>query len=382
MASVHPPQSGQYGDSQTSGESGPREIDKVRAAIKAHHQRQLPPLARRVIGSGPNQGKPEMFKVLSIDGGGIRGIIPLKILSALEERMRQHGASPKLSDHFDLMAGTSTGGIIALGLASRNGHTAQSLLKLYTTRSKEIFVPNPNWSYWNYAPTFVQKYGAQLLNTHPRYTHKGIGKVALELYGEQLLGNATTNVLVPAVDVTESSAETVYFTNRNFQSSRHAMARVACATSAAPTYFPRQVIKNRQYVDGGLTVNNPAQVCLDFAQKEHISDDKVNIVALGTGFADVEGIGGAPENHSLLYMGKIIYPTISTTASTDVDNKLKERLGNRYWRISPKFTEAKPMDSTDQVYINELCNIGDQQVRENREKIEGIASMLLRGTDG
>ena len=80
------------------------------------------------------------FKILSIDGGGIRGIIPAKVLYHLEEEaIKKDGADARLCDYFDLVCGTSTGGIIAIGIAL--GMPAKDILKLYQENAKRIIPP-------------------------------------------------------------------------------------------------------------------------------------------------------------------------------------------------------------------------------------------------
>ena len=84
------------------------------------------------------------FKILSIDGGGIRGIIPAKILYHLEEEaIKKDGPNARLCDYFDLVCGTSTGGIIAIGIAL--GMTAKDILKLYQENAGAIFSNKSLW---------------------------------------------------------------------------------------------------------------------------------------------------------------------------------------------------------------------------------------------
>lgn len=78
-----------------------------------------------------------MFKILSIDGGGIRGIIPAKILALAEQELQRTGQANRICDYFDLICGTSTGGIIAIGLAL--GMPASEILSLYRDHAREIF---------------------------------------------------------------------------------------------------------------------------------------------------------------------------------------------------------------------------------------------------
>lgn len=83
-----------------------------------------------------------MFTILSIDGGGIRGVIPATFLALLEEQLKREGKAAKTSDYFDLICGTSTGGIIAIGLAL--GMPAAVILSLYRDHAAEI-LPHPWW---------------------------------------------------------------------------------------------------------------------------------------------------------------------------------------------------------------------------------------------
>ena len=78
-----------------------------------------------------------MFKILSIDGGGIRGIIPAKILALAEEELKRNNHACRICDYFDLICGTSTGGIITIGLAL--GMPAYEILSLYRDNAKIIF---------------------------------------------------------------------------------------------------------------------------------------------------------------------------------------------------------------------------------------------------
>jgi patatin-like phospholipase/acyl hydrolase len=131
-----------------------------------------------------------MKKILSIDGGGIRGLIPALVLAEIETR-----TGKAVADCFDLIAGTSTGGILALGIARDDGsgrprYAAKDLAGIYQTRGKEIF----SRSLWK---------GAVSLGglADELYSHKGLDAVLDEYFGNEPLGAALTHTLIPSYDI-------------------------------------------------------------------------------------------------------------------------------------------------------------------------------------
>jgi hypothetical protein len=140
-----------------------------------------------------------MKTVLSIDGGGIRGLIPALVLAEIETR-----TGKSVADCFDLIAGTSTGGILALGFArgdgsGRPGYTAKDLAGIYQTRGKEIF----SRSLWKGA-TSLGGLADEL------YSHKGLDAVLEEYFGNEPLGAALTHTLISSYDI--QNRQPVFFT--------------------------------------------------------------------------------------------------------------------------------------------------------------------------
>lgn len=313
------------------------------------------------------------FKVLSIDGGGIRGIIPLKVLVALE------GIIGPLSQHFDLIAGTSTGGIIGLSLAgSVNELRAADILDLYETRSNEIFVENPYKSTHNIAAQFINTLGIgrdQLLRTlidYPFYSQSGIDKLAAEIFNDLLMKDTRTNVLIPSVDV--SHLRTHCFTNRTIKDAFLSIRDVAAATSAAPTYFPYKIIDGKKYVDGGLSCNNPAEQAFWYTIKNRIPMESSYIFSLGTGFDDIDEMNSA--SHNRLYWAKRIFPTINTSLSNQIDENLSAVFGGRYLRLNPRLSRSIELDDHSPNTISELLESGNQLVEDAVDKIRGMAQIL------
>lgn len=209
------------------------------------------------------------FRILSLDGGGIRGIFPAAFLAGLEERFLG-GAS--IADYFDLIAGASTGGIIAIGIGA--GLTAAQLRDIYIERGSELF--NPNWRYLNnLLRLFVAPYKAETL--------EGIMQ---DVLGDRLFGESQTRLCVPSF---EGKYSEVYV----FKTPHHPdfredwnekMTKVAVATAAAPTYLRPVEEGGYTFVDGGVWANNPVMVGLvDALSCFDVRRDQVRILSLGCG---------------------------------------------------------------------------------------------------
>ena len=223
----------------------------------------------------------KLIKILSLDGGGIRGVVSALILQEIEKRLshRKH-----LSECFDLMAGTSTGGIIVLLLNTPDSHrkpkySASDVVSLYKNLGSAIF--NPSW--WHYLTTFNGW-------LREKYSSDTLEKNLQELYGDCRLQDALTNIIIPAYEM--SKDDNIFFKSDKAQ---HDLARdfyfkdIARATSAAPTYFkPAQIqdiSRQQKYtlIDGGVAVNNPTMSACVHALKLFGRDNKFLVVSIGTG---------------------------------------------------------------------------------------------------
>jgi len=198
-----------------------------------------------------------LFKILAIDGGGIRGIIPATVLMEIEKQ-----TGKRVAELFDLIAGTSTGGILAVGLArpgpdGRARYTAGDMRELYLRKGAAIF-PQPGFpkSLWNSAKRpFTEKYAA-----------KGIESVLQKYFGDSRLKDSLSNLLVTSYEI-HLRQPWFFRSDRARQDPEYdfPLWEVARATSAAPTYFPPAQIPrsganqpNWMLIDGGAYANNPA----------------------------------------------------------------------------------------------------------------------------
>ncbi len=224
------------------------------------------------------------FKILSIDGGGIRGVFPAKYLSNIETRLKEEGYSGKIYEHFDLICGTSTGGILALGLAL--GIPSNELLSLYFENSKKIFPRSINF----------------LLRR--KYSRKSLDKLIKEKFKNAFDGKSNprikdlkTRVCITGYDI-ENATPKVYKTPHSdkYKIDKHRLVyQVALSTAAAPTYFSPfngeyTIIDSETIetfpltVDGGVFANNPTLIGIIEAHKGlNIPLEDIEVISIGTG---------------------------------------------------------------------------------------------------
>ena len=229
------------------------------------------------------------MRVLAIDGGGIRGLIPALVLAELERR-----AGRRVFELFDLIAGTSTGGIIACALCAPDPLPAERVAAIYEEEGPAIF-DRSVWQRIRSAEGLLdEKYDAGALDR------------ALERFlADKRLADAAPELIVPAYDMTEPGP--FFFKTRNARERRREdfpLTVVARATAAAPTYFEPLPVRGRALVDGGVYAVNPAMSAFAEVLRFQPSAEVV-LLSLGTGqrtrsrrFADVDdwglvGVGAA-----------------------------------------------------------------------------------------
>lgn len=215
------------------------------------------------------------YRILSIDGGGIRGVFPAAFLARLQEHLDH-----PIGRYFDLIAGTSTGGIIAIGLGL--GLPADAILKLYEQRGRKIFgQQHGGFRGW------LDRQSRNLLRlVRPKHASEPLYEALKSALGTRVLGESRTRLLIPAW---HPLLERVYIYktahHARFESDHQELALdVAMATAAAPTFFkPHLTQSSIALVDGGVWANNPVGV----AAVEAIGllgwpSNRVKILSLGT----------------------------------------------------------------------------------------------------
>ena len=210
------------------------------------------------------------FRILSIDGGGIRGVFPAGVLADFEATL---DAGASIVDYFDLVAGTSTGGILALGLGT--GKSAHEIRDLYMHRGPQIFPPA-----WDNALGQIWKFiRNNFVNAaFHRYNRFALERTLQEFFGEKLLGESKVRHVIPSFDGRFSEVflfKTCHHADYE-QDWRRKMVEVALATSAAPTIYRALDTGGFRLIDGGVWANNPlilavieALVCYDVPPGAH-----------------------------------------------------------------------------------------------------------------
>lgn len=242
---------------------------------------EIPP--RRSSGTLAQRRKPlpwpqaRDFRILSIDGGGIRGIFAAAFLADIEERFLD-GSS--IAEYFDLIAGTSTGGIIALGLAS--GLTAGDVRDLYVNRGHEVFPPGEGSALGS-----AERWFGQLSQyVKYRYDRSALERVLQDTFGERRFGQADTRLCIPSMDGRYGEPyifKTPHHPDYRLDACEY-MVKVSLATAAAPTYFRPYEAGGYIFVDGGVWANDPIMVALvDALTCFAVSRDCVRILSIGCG---------------------------------------------------------------------------------------------------
>ncbi|MEO8664005.1 MAG: CBASS cGAMP-activated phospholipase [Ignavibacteria bacterium] len=319
-----------------------------------------------------------MKKILSIDGGGIRGILPARLLHEIEKRVKK-----PVSEIFDLIAGTSTGGILALCLASpdENGkpkYRAIDVLKLYEEEGRKIFNKSP----WRSAMSLGNLVDA-------KFPIVGIEEV-LELYlGETKLSEALTSVIIPCYEIEQRMP--FFFKSRKAKENPdydYKMKDVARATSAAPTYFQSKKLKASPpidyfaLIDGGVFANNPSMCAYAEAKKVFGNTEKILVVSIGTGQLTRQITYDESRDWGVLEWARPLLSVVFDGVSGTVDYQLKQLLTDdkslkHYYRFQTKLDIGNDnMDDASSTNLRALKIKGEDMVSQNSDTLEELFSIL------
>ncbi len=212
----------------------------------------------------------KLFNILSIDGGGIRGVYPAYILKCIEERL-----NIKLNNAFDMITGTSTGAILAGGVAI--GIPANHLLKMYSKHGASIFKRKP---YWGIKKELTQPMFQSI------YDNKYLYNVLGEQFGDICLWQISKPLILPATDIGNGCVH-VFKSGYSEDFTRDTDVKLKdaiMASCSAPTYFDPHKLDSYLLADGGLWSNNPSFVAAIDAQKRlGIKKDDIRVFSIGTG---------------------------------------------------------------------------------------------------
>ncbi|GLT45061.1 hypothetical protein SLA2020_189220 [Shorea laevis] len=243
-----------------------------------------------------NFAKRKMVTVLSIDGGGVKGLLPGTLLACLESKLQElDGPNARIADYFDVIAGTSTGGLLTTMLTAPNKenrpmYAGEDLINFYFDHSPKIF---PQKS------SHLRSTVASL--TGPKYDGEYLKTMVNQFLGDITLKQTLTNVVIPAFDI-KLLQPVVFSTSdaKNDDLKNARLADVCIGTSAAPCFFPAHYFetkdssgKSRSFnlIDGGVAANNPTLLAMtqiwkdneEFAEIGPVDSRRMLVLSLGTG---------------------------------------------------------------------------------------------------
>jgi patatin-like phospholipase/acyl hydrolase len=304
------------------------------------------------------------MRVLSIDGGGIRGIVPATVLAALEQRTGR-----PVCDLFDLIGGTSTGGILALAL-TRPGDggprwSAAEIVGLYREEGPRIF-----------SRTLGKRITSVEGLLDERYDNGPLREVLERYLGETTVDQALTDVFVTTYDL---EARKPKFFKSWREDAGVPMAVAAEATAAAPTYFEPVAVGDAALIDGGVFAGNPAMCAYAEAVRLWPSEP-ITLVSLGTGSQTQPIPLAQARGWGVLEWARPIIDVVFDGSSDAVDYQLEHVLGERYVRLQTRLEGADDdMDDASARNLAALQAVGARLVSDNAALLDRLAAELAAG---
>lgn len=260
---------------------------------------EVSPQDHPTAGDEPAGSKPNRFQVLALDGGGAKALFTAHVLARLEQDL-----GVTISDSFDLIAGTSAGGIVALGLGA--GLRPSEIVSHYEELVEKVF-PASRRRPWR-RPRQLRS---------PIYDAEALRQALTGVLGTRLLGDSTKRLVIPAWDV-QRGAVHIFKTPHHTRLTRDwriPMVDVALATSAAPLYFPAAYVDGHRLIDGGLWANNPAVVAIaEAVSMLGVPLDAIAVLNVGT----IDQLTDHPkrlDRGGLLHWARPIAPLILNASS-------------------------------------------------------------------
>ena len=348
----------------------------------------------------------DKFRILCVDGGGIRGLIPALVIAELEHRIQARTTpQARISDYFHMFAGTSTGGLVALSLTApdpdkpgRPAVSADLLARFYTEDGPKIF----HRSVWQKLITLWGWLG-------PKYTHGPLESAIENRLGTTHIQHALRELVVTSYDMTNRQP---YFFKRwrareDPEGDRNRpIADAGLATSAAPTYFPSHELDGLALVDGGVFAANPVIVAIVEALKRfgddphHLDQDDLLVVSIGTGLHEdgypqekvrrwgrlgwvlpqkgeppILGatLGGAADGADHWAHTLLNHPGDPHIQQADLGH------GPRYFRLQVPLAKSVPLDDASRRTLTEtLPGLAEQLIRSHEVELSEIVERLLR----
>jgi patatin-like phospholipase/acyl hydrolase len=360
-------------------------------------------------------GNKRPFRILSLDGGGIRGVISARLLQEVDRQLREH-CGQSVGEYFDMIAGTSTGSLIAAAIAV--GYTPEDLVDIYRNQGLEIFpyqklLDSARWKLvlkygWS-APKFSNEGIVKVVSGLERFK-AGDGYVELKDAGRKTPDQAVPGPILLILAYDAEYRNTTFFTNYHPGTPKkwydsQPLWKVCVASAAAPTYFPAMELTHTEkagdieetwsfpHVDGGVTANNPALCAISRAIELGHRLEDIQLLSIGTGqnkkplaFREIEGWGLIKWG---LRIADVFMEGQAEVQGNICLNLLGGKSSNRYLRLQFDLNEAfgQPRNYLaqapilpDQQRLNTWLKAHLQEAMDDARK-EPV-DLLLKATEG
>jgi patatin-like phospholipase/acyl hydrolase len=317
------------------------------------------------------QPAPDSVRILTIDGGGVRGIIPAVVLGEFEKRTGHHP-----SELFDVIAGTSTGSLLAVsmtvpGADGRPRYQASSSADAYEEFAPKIF-PREHW---------VQIRGL----VREKYSAVGLETALRDFLGDTRFSDALVHTLVPTYDLMSQDIQVFDSVESGVNVDDDILMRhVVRGATAAPTYFDPFVIEppisnhRRVLVDGGLYANNPSMLALTQVAR-HYADADVFVVSLGTGQTAAQATSDNGQEWGLAQWAKPLLHIVANGTNKVIDLELQHFLGSeRYHRFQVELPEECDLDNATPENFQRLRKLAEDLVTKRSADLDRVCAHLLR----
>jgi patatin-like phospholipase/acyl hydrolase len=296
------------------------------------------------------------YNILSLDGGGLRGLITAVMLERLSLRY------PALLDNVDLVVGTSTGGILALALAK--GLPPSDIKKMYLKQGEAIF-----------NRSMLRRVGSLFSLTKAKYDNAGLRQALLGVFGNACLSDLSKKVAVTAFDLDNNLAPARQKARcwapkvfHNFQGADSDGSRkvvdVALYTSAAPSFFPSV----DGYIDGGVVANNPSMVALAQALDSRLlcqgaksrELSRIRLLSVGTG-VNLNHLEGQRHDWGVAEWAEPLLNILLDGVSEVADFQCGQILRDNYCRLQVDLPRDVKIAMDDTSEMGRLCDLGSVQ---------------------
>jgi patatin-like phospholipase/acyl hydrolase len=305
------------------------------------------------------------MRVLAIDGGGIRGLIPALVLTELELR-----TSRRSFEMFDLIAGTSTGGILACALCAPDPLPASDLVELYTGEGPKIF-----------DRSLFQRIRSADGLLDEKYDDAALDRALERFLEHKRLAETRPDLIVPSYDTALPGP--YFFKTTKAKETPEAddfpLSIVARATSAAPTYFEALEAGDKALVDGGVFATNPAMCALaEVLNQENVRPRDVVLLSLGCGQHTEKHSFDQIKDWGLVGWARPILDVVFDGVSDAVNYQARRVLPpDRYWRFQVELTLASDhLDDATEGNLAKLRGHAEELIKQHSDELDAALAKL------